>query len=121
MRRWPAYWLRGSGEQAEALAREAAVCKHAVDDRNGLTMVLETLAWMAAERGGYERAGLLLGCAQRVCDASSLTLIELYREQHERSVSIVNILNKLGLSSRIQISRWMAESAPAAATSPGPA
>jgi predicted ATPase/DNA-binding CsgD family transcriptional regulator len=201
-----AYWLRGSGEQAEALAREAAVRKHAVDDRNGLTMVLETLAWMAAERGGYERAGLLLGCAQRVCDASSLTLIELYREQHQRSVSTViagigpkafdatfargramtiddgvafavagtarpeppvpaartepravltgrqleiarlvaddltnrqiaarlflsertvethvtNILNKLGLSSRIQISRWMAESAPAAVTSPGP-
>jgi hypothetical protein len=39
------------------------VCKHAVDDRNGLAMVLETLAWMAAERGAHERAGILLGCA----------------------------------------------------------
>ncbi|HEV2258480.1 MAG TPA: LuxR family transcriptional regulator [Streptosporangiaceae bacterium] len=46
-----ACWLRGDQERAEALAREAAVCKHAVDDRNGLTMVLETLASMAAERG----------------------------------------------------------------------
>ena len=46
-----AYWLRGDREKAEALAREAAICKHAVDDRNGLTMVLETLASMAAERG----------------------------------------------------------------------
>ena len=63
--------------------------KHAIDDRNGLTMVLETLAWMAAEGGGHERAAILLGCAQRVCDASSLTLIELYRSQHERAVSLV--------------------------------
>jgi len=34
---------------------------------------------------------------------------------------VTNILNKLGLSSRLQISRWMAESAPASATSPRPA
>ena len=86
---WPrAYWLHGDREKAEALAREAAVCKHAVDDRNGLTMVLETLASMAAERGAHERAGILLGFAQRVRDSSSLTLMELYRQQHERSVSI---------------------------------
>jgi non-specific serine/threonine protein kinase len=84
-----ANWLRGERGKAEALAREAAACKHAVDDRNGLTMVLETLAWIAAERGGHERAAMLLGCAQHVRDLSSLTLIELYRSQHERSVSLV--------------------------------
>ena len=84
-----AFWLRGEREKAEALAREAAVHKHAVDDRNGLTLVLETLASMAAERGGHERAAILLGSAQRVRDRSSLTLIELYRQQHERSVSVV--------------------------------
>ena len=84
-----ARWLHGDREKAEALAREAAVHKHAVDDRNGLTMALETLAWMAAERGGHERAASLLGCAQSVCDASSLTLLELFREQHQRSVSLV--------------------------------
>jgi predicted ATPase/DNA-binding CsgD family transcriptional regulator len=84
-----AYWLRGDRERAEALAREAAMCKHAVDDRNGLTMVLETLASMAAERGTHERAAILLGLAQRVRDLSSITLIELYRQQHEQSVSII--------------------------------
>jgi len=82
-----AYWLHGDRERAEALAREAAACKHAVDDRNGLAMVLETLASMAAGQGQPERAAILLGCAQRVRDSSSLTLIELYRQQHERSVS----------------------------------
>jgi len=84
-----ARWLHGDREKAEALAREAAVHKHALDDRNGLTMALETLAWMAAERGGHKRAAILLGCAQSVCDASSLTLLELFREQHQRSVSLV--------------------------------
>ena len=84
-----AYWLRGDWEKAEALAREAAVCKHAVDDRNGLSMVLETMASMAADQGRHERAAILLGSAQRVCDESSLTLVELHRQQHERSVSVI--------------------------------
>ena len=84
-----ARWLRGDREEAEALAREAVACKQAVDDRNGLTMALETLASMAAERGAHERAAILLGLAQRVCDLSSLTLVELHRQQHERSVSII--------------------------------
>ena len=51
-----AYWMRNSREEAEAVAREAALCKHAVDDRNGLTLVFETLAWISAERGAHERA-----------------------------------------------------------------
>ena len=84
-----ATWLRGDQVKAEALARDAVTCKHTVDDRNGLTLVLETLAWMAAERGAHERAATLLGSAQRVRDSSSLTLIELYRQQHEQSVSTI--------------------------------
>jgi non-specific serine/threonine protein kinase len=89
-----ACWLRGDRERAEELAREAVVCKHAVDDRNGLTMALETLASMAAERGQHERSATLLGLAQRVCDVNSITLVELHRQQHERSVS--NIIRGIG-------------------------
>ena len=81
-----ARWLHGDRDRAQALACEAALCKHAVDDRNGLTMALETLASMAADRGHHYRAATLLGSAQRVRDSSSLTLIELHRQQHERSV-----------------------------------
>jgi DNA-binding CsgD family transcriptional regulator len=83
-----ANWLRGDRQRGEALAREAATCKHAVDDRIGLTMVLETLAWMAAEVGQHQRAACLLGASERVRAESSLTLIELFRPQHDRSVSI---------------------------------
>jgi non-specific serine/threonine protein kinase len=84
-----AIWLRGDKRRAEALACEAVTCKHAVDDRNGLTIVLETLAWMAAELGQHERAASILGSAERVRDESTLTLIELFRPQHEQSVSTV--------------------------------
>jgi ATP/maltotriose-dependent transcriptional regulator MalT len=51
-----ANWLRGDQEGGEALAREAVTCKHALDDRFGLTVALETLAWMAAELGRHQRA-----------------------------------------------------------------
>jgi predicted ATPase/DNA-binding CsgD family transcriptional regulator len=84
-----AYWLRGARPRAEALAREAAVCKHAVDDRNGVTMTLGTLAWVAAECGQHERAATLLGSAQHVRDESSVALIELFRPQYERTVAII--------------------------------
>jgi DNA-binding CsgD family transcriptional regulator len=84
-----ATWLRGDRPRADALAREAVACKHAIDDRNGLTIALGTLAWMAAECGQPERAATLVGSAQRVCDESSLTLLDLFREQHERSVSLI--------------------------------
>jgi len=83
-----AEWSRGDRRRGDALAREAATCKHAIDDRNGLTMALETLAGMAADAGEHERAASLLGCAERVRTESSLTVIQPFRPQHERSVSI---------------------------------
>ncbi len=83
-----ATWLAGDRPRGEALAREAAACKHALDDRNGLAIVLETLAWMAAELGQHERAAHLLGAAERVRQETSQTLIELFRTQHQRSESI---------------------------------
>ena len=82
-------WLNGEKQRAEALAREAVTCKHAVDDRSGVNFALGTLTWMAAECGQHERAAILLGFSQRVRDESSLALIELFRPQHERSVSLI--------------------------------
>jgi len=84
-----AHWLRGEVERGEALAREAVACKHALNDRFGLTVTLETLAWMAAELGQHERAACLLGAAERVRDEISVTLVELFRTQHERSAKVI--------------------------------
>jgi non-specific serine/threonine protein kinase len=82
-------WLRGDKQHAEGRARQAVTCKYALDDRLGLTIVLETLAGMAAELGQYERSACLLGASERVRDESSLTLIELFRLQHERTASMI--------------------------------
>jgi predicted ATPase/DNA-binding CsgD family transcriptional regulator len=82
-----ASWQRGERRHAEALAQEGASCNHALDDRAGLAILLETLAWMAAERAAPERAAALIGFAQRVREASALTLVEPFRPQHAQSVA----------------------------------
>jgi predicted ATPase/DNA-binding CsgD family transcriptional regulator len=84
-----AHWLQGDRERGEALAREAVACKHALDDRFGLTVALETLAWMAAELGRHEQAARLLGSADRVRGEIAVTPVALFRAQHERSVSLL--------------------------------
>jgi predicted ATPase/DNA-binding CsgD family transcriptional regulator len=84
-----ATWQQGDRLRAETLAREAATCKRMIDDRHGLTNVLETLAWMAAESGQPARAATLLGCAEQVRGQSAVTLMDLYRPQHDRSVTAI--------------------------------
>jgi len=84
-----ARWLRGERQSAEAWAREGTQCKHALDDRLGLQALLETLAWMAAERGAYERAATLLGSAEHVRQSSAMPRQEPYRPQQERSAAIL--------------------------------
>ena len=76
------------------------MCKLTMDDRHGLAMTLETLAWMATECGRHERAAILLGCAERVRDQIAVTLMELHRQQHERSVLII-----VGGSARRRLTR----------------
>ncbi len=83
-----ASWRQGEGQRAEALAREGARCSHELDDRFSLAILIETLAWMAAEQAACERAATLLGLAQYVREASAFTVIEPNRLQHARSVAL---------------------------------
>jgi DNA-binding CsgD family transcriptional regulator len=83
-----ASWQQGERRRAEALAQEGASCNHALDDRAGLAILLETLAWMAAEQAAHERTAMLLGFAQRAREASALTLAEPFRPQHAQSVAL---------------------------------
>jgi non-specific serine/threonine protein kinase len=83
-----AHWSRGERHLAEAEARDGAASRHALGDRAGLQALLETLAWMAAERGTHQRAATLLGCAERVRQASAVHLLEGYREQHDRALAL---------------------------------
>src|SRR5262249_39737227 len=67
---------------------EGAACNLALDDRDGLGILVETLAWMAAQQAAHERAAVLLGFAQRVREASALTVVAPFRPQHDQSVAV---------------------------------
>jgi len=83
-----ASWQRGDHRRAEEQAKEAVTCNHGLDDRQGFSIVVETLAWMAAERGAYERAAVLLGCAERLRELVGSASQEHSRAQHESAASI---------------------------------
>ena len=52
------HWRQGDRQLAEVQARAGAATKHVIDDRSGLQLLLETLAWMAAEGGVHARAAM---------------------------------------------------------------
>jgi len=82
-----ARWMLGDRQRAEAEAKEGALGNHALDDRNGLVFLLETLAWMAGNSSAHERAAMLLGAAEHVRELSALTLIAINQQQHEQSIA----------------------------------
>ena len=79
---------RGDLARAEALAREEVRCHVALDDRQGLSLVAEMLASMAAERAAYQRAATLFGCAQCLRERVGSTFPESYRSEHEAAASL---------------------------------
>jgi non-specific serine/threonine protein kinase len=82
------HWGRGDRQLAEAQARAGVATKHAIDDRAGLQLLLETLAWMAADGGACERAAMLLGSAEHVRKATGIEVPDAQRQQHERSTAL---------------------------------
>jgi predicted ATPase/DNA-binding CsgD family transcriptional regulator len=74
---------RGERVEAEALAREGAAGQHALDCRRGLAQLVETLAWMASDRGADTRAATLLGYAQRVRESIMLVLLPVHQARHQ--------------------------------------
>ena len=73
---------RGELTEAEALIREAVECKRALDDRRGLAVILETLAWITADRRDYVRAATLLGLAQSLRESLAIPILTPFMPQH---------------------------------------
>lgn len=84
-------WQQGERHLAEAWAQEGVAIKHALDDRNGLQLLLETYACMVAKRGAHQRAATLLGYAQRVRQSSAIARIyvDAAQREHEHSLAII--------------------------------
>jgi non-specific serine/threonine protein kinase len=82
------HWRGGDRQLAEVQARAGAATKHVIDDRSGLQLLLETLAWMAAEGGAYPRAAVILGSAEHVRTATGIEVSDAQRQQHERSIAL---------------------------------
>jgi len=82
-----ASWQRGEAQRAEVLAQEGVACKHALDDRVGLAILIDTLAWLAAERGAAERGATLLGYAEHLRESVSAPRFEAFSAQRERAES----------------------------------
>jgi non-specific serine/threonine protein kinase len=84
----------GQPEEAELLAREGAAGQHALGSRRGLSQLVETLAWMAADRQAYARAATLLGYATQLRESIMLALLPLHRPRHDAAEEAARI--KLG-------------------------
>ena len=76
---------RGRGEltEAEALAREGLTCKHTFEDYRGIATLIETLAWIAADRRDAGRAATLLGCAQGLRDSIAIPILAPFVARHQ--------------------------------------
>jgi non-specific serine/threonine protein kinase len=57
------HWRTGALAQAEKLQTEALRLIQQVDDRNGIALRIDALAWLAAARGDWVRAARLSGAA----------------------------------------------------------
>ena len=62
-------WLQGDPAGAARCEKESLRLKHDMDDRGGIALCLEALAWITAADHHPERAATLLGAARSIWDA----------------------------------------------------
>ncbi|HSK91801.1 MAG TPA: LuxR C-terminal-related transcriptional regulator [Euzebyales bacterium] len=64
-----ATFLEGALERAEQAEKDALDLIGGIDERSGIALCLEALAWIAADRGAYERAARLQGASFSVWES----------------------------------------------------
>lgn len=79
---------RGELREATALIHEGIECKRAIDDRRGLAILIETLAWIVSDGVDFSRGATLLGSAQGLRDAMGIPILAPFVPQHERCVGV---------------------------------
>jgi len=78
-----ALWLQGDATEATVVEKESLRLKRALDERLGIALCLETLAWLAMSRSDAQRAARLLGAAKANWDATGASLFEAFITYHD--------------------------------------
>ncbi|MCO5971058.1 ATP-binding protein [Actinoallomurus soli] len=82
-------WRRGDLKRATELEQHAIRLKQPFDDRLGMALCVEVLAWIAADEGDPERAARLLGALReirRALGGPPYAYLAGYRERYETAV-----------------------------------
>jgi predicted ATPase/DNA-binding CsgD family transcriptional regulator len=88
---------RGELAEATALINEGIECKRAIDDRRGLAILIETLAWIVSDGSDFNRGTTLLGAAQGLRDTMGIPILAPFVPQHKRCVAVTH--ERLGAAS----------------------
>ena len=75
---------RGELAAATALINEGIGCKRAIDDRRGLAILIETLAWVVSDGSDFSRGATLLGAAQGLRDAIGVPILKPFVSTHDQ-------------------------------------
>ena len=80
-----AAWRAGDGHRATALEVDSLRMRLPFDDRMGVSLCAEVLAWVAARDGEAERGAMLLGAARRAAEAIGVSVppFALMVDDHE--------------------------------------
>ncbi|WP_343887051.1 ATP-binding protein, partial [Actinoallomurus spadix] len=82
-------WRRGDLKRATELEQRAIRLKQPFDDRLGMALCVEVLAWIAADEGDPERAARLLGAfreIRRAVGGPPYAYLAGYREQYATAI-----------------------------------
>jgi non-specific serine/threonine protein kinase len=79
-----ATWLDGDDARAEQAEKEALRLSGQLDERSGIALSLEALAWISASRGDFERSARLQGAAFSVWESIPRRVPEPLREHASR-------------------------------------
>jgi predicted ATPase/DNA-binding CsgD family transcriptional regulator len=79
---------RGELAAATALIHEGIECKRAIDDRRGLAILIETLAWIVSDGSDFNRGAVLIGAALGLRETMAIPILAPFVAQHERCVAV---------------------------------
>jgi non-specific serine/threonine protein kinase len=79
-----ATWLDGDHARGERAEKEALRLMGELDERTGIALCLEALAWISASRGDFERSARLQGAALSVWESIPRRLPEPFQEHAKR-------------------------------------